>query len=235
MKNLKYVFLTTLVLFSINIFSADREKLRIPSLSLHLRLVEMETSEKPFIVGEDLIFTYCPSKDRPRHVGIAFRSEDFKEIHDLYRNPNGIYFFIYKYPKEKEVDYRFIEDGVWIYDKKNRDTKIDKNFITLSSFSIPNANIKDYNSPIIGTNSVTFIVKGSENSSAYLTGDFNNWNPFLYKMKEYKPGEFKITLPLPKGKYGYYFIFNGERVLDKDNFERGISRLGEDVSLFTVK
>ncbi|OQY38266.1 MAG: hypothetical protein B6229_06285 [Spirochaetaceae bacterium 4572_7] len=235
MKNIKYVLLTTLILFSINVFSADREELRIPSLSLHLRLVEMTTSEKPFIVGEDLIFTYSPSKDRPRHVGIAFKSENFQEIHNLYRNPNGIYFFMYKYPKEKIIDYRFIEDGVWIQDKKNRSTSMDRNFITLSSFSIPDRNIKDYNSPIIGSDSVTFIVKGLENSSVYLTGDFNNWNPFLYKMKEYKPGEFRITLPLPKGKYGYYFIFNGERVLDKDNFDRGISMLGETVSLFTIQ
>ena len=53
-------------------------------------------------------------------------------------------------------------------------------------------------------------------------------------MKEYKPGEFRITLPLPKGKYGYYYIYNGKRIQDRDNFNRGISMLGESVSLVTI-
>lgn len=235
MKNLKYLlFITAILIPSISTFGAEEEKFSINSLKLHIKISDMMDSEKPFISGDSLVFSYKPSKKKPRHVGIAFESEDFSKIHSLYRNSNGIYFYIYKYPRKNTVNYRFIEDGVWLSDKKNTKTTTDKNFITLSSFKIPEKNIKEHQLPIISKNSATFILKGSENSSVYLTGDFNNWNPFLYPLKEVEPGHYSITLDLPKGKYGYYFIYNGERTLDRENFSRGISKLGESVSLFTI-
>ena len=133
MENLKYILLTTLFLFSFSIAnSAETEGLTITSLPLHIRITEMKESVPPFIVGEDLIFTYTPTRKIVRHVGIAFENENFSVIHNLYRNENGIFFYIYKYPKEKTINYKFIEDGIWITDKNNKNSISDKNFISLS-------------------------------------------------------------------------------------------------------
>lgn len=236
MKNLKYVLFTMLILISFTtVYSAEQEGMIIPSLSLHIRITEMVESEAPFIVGGDLIFSYAPSKPRVRHVGISFENENFSIIHNLYKNENGIYFFIYKYPKEKIINYKFIEDGIWISDNKNRKQILDRNFISLSSFEIPDKNVKEHLSPIINGNNAIFKIRSKENSSVYLTGDFNSWNPFLYKLTEESPGLYSISLKLPKGKFGYYFIDNGERVLDSENPIKGRSRIGEDVSLFTIE
>lgn len=236
MKNLKYVLLSTLFLISLTfMFSAEQEGFVINSLSLHIRITEMVKSEPPFIVGGNLIFTYTPSKQSVRHVGIAFENEYFSKIHDLYKNENGVYFFIYQYPKEKSINYKFIEDGIWILDTSSKKTITDKNYIQLSSFEIPDKNVKEHLSPIIEGRKTTFKIRGRESSQIYLTGDFNNWNPFLYKLDEESPGYYSITLDLPKGKYGYYYIYNGERVLDSENPFRGRSRIGEDVSLFTIQ
>ncbi len=236
MKNLKYILLTTAFLISFtSLFSAEQESLVINSLSLHIRITEMTESEAPFIVGGDLVFTYMPSKKNVRHVGISFENEDFSRIYNLFKNENGVYFFIYKYPKEKTINYKFIEDGIWILDKTSKSIIVNKNYIRLSSFVVPDKNVKEHLSPIIEDSTATFKMKGHEGSSVYITGDFNNWTPFLYKLTEETPGVFTITLNLPKGKFGYYFIYNGERVLDSENPFRGRSKIGEDVSLFTIE
>lgn len=236
MKNLKYIFLTTLFLFSIlSVFSAEQEGISISSLALHIKMTEMDKSSAPFITGENLIFTYSPSRNTVRHVGIAFKNENFSKIHNLFRNENGIYFYIYKFPKEKVINYKFVEDGIWISDKNNSKIVKDRNYITLSSFEIPNKNIKEHISPIIMSKNATFVIKAEKGSSIYLTGDFNHWNPFLYKLEEEKPGIFTISINLPSGKYGYYYIYNGERILDSENPFSGRSRIGEKVSLFSIQ
>ena len=236
MKNLKYILFTTLFLISYTmVHSAEDESFSINSLSLHIKITEMKDSETPFIYEDTIVFTYKPSKERVRHIGIAFENEDFSKIYNLYKNENGIYFFLYKYPKENVINYCFIEDGVWIKDRVNPLEKPSNNFLSLSSFVIPNKNVKEHITPIIDGNSATFNFKGAQDYPVYLTGDFNNWNPFLYQLKEDKPGLYSITIKLPPGKYGYYFIYNGKRTLDSENFTRGISKLGEEVSLFTIK
>ncbi|MBN2617413.1 MAG: glycogen-binding domain-containing protein [Spirochaetales bacterium] len=238
MKNLKYILFTTLFLFSVlSLWSAEKEKneFAITSFSLHLRITEMTDSEQPFIVGNDLIFTYKPSKKFVRHVGISFGNENFSEVHNMYKNEHGIYFFIYEFPKDKIINYKFVEDGVWISDAKNSKSVTDKNFISLSVFEVPDKNIKEHITPIISDRNVTFRIKSTPGNSIYLTGDFNSWNPFLYKLEEREEGIYYLDLKLPKGKYGYYYIINGNRVLDFENPETGISQLGEKVSLFVIK
>ena len=235
MEKHKYILLTSIFLISISgLFAAEQKSVVIPSLSLHIRITEMTESESPFIIGDNIVFTFTPSKKNVRHVGISFKNESFNQIHSLSKNDNGVFFFLYKYPKEKIINYKFIEDGVWILDNNSKSTYTDRNFIQLSTFEIPEKNIKEHLSPIITDKTVTFIFKAEENSSVYLTGDFNNWNPFLHKLKEVKPGQYSITLKLPKGKFGYYFIYNGARILDSENPFRGISRINENVSLFTI-
>lgn len=235
MAKLKYFLLTTIILLGITkLYSAEEEKYYINSFKLHIRVSEMKESESPFIFGENIVFSYKPSKKNVRHVGISFLNEDFSKIYNLHRNENGVYFYLYKYPKLNEVSYKFIEDGVWVNDKNNT-LLSNNNFIKLSSFRIPKNNIKELDSPIVKNQKVTFKVREESGSSVYLTGDFNSWNPFLYPLDEVKEGIFTITLTLPKGKYGYYYISNGERKLDIENFNRGYSRLGEEVSIFSIE
>ena len=236
MKNLKYILLLQIFLISITgLYAAEQESVVIPSFSLHIKITEMKESEAPFIVSDTIIFTYKPSRERVRHVGISFENENFSQIHTLTKNENGVYFYMYKYPKKRVINYKFVEDGVWILDSKSKSTYTDRNFIQLSTFEIPEKNIKEHLSPIINGNRVTFRFKAEKQSNVYLTGDFNNWNPFLHKLKEENPGEYSITLKLPKGKFGYYFIYNGVRILDVENPFKGISRINESVSLFTIE
>jgi hypothetical protein len=233
-KHKHYILLTIFFLLNISLFSKEDRGLEIVSFKLHIKISELRDSEPPFIFGDEIIFTYKASKENVRHVGIAFSNEKFSKINTLYKNENGIFFFIYKFPPVEEINYRFIEDGVWVTDL-NTPSVLDKpSYIRLSNFKIPSNKTRDFSSPRINGSEVVFYFRQSSGSKVYLTGDFNRWNPFMYPLKEIEDGIFYIKLNLPKGKYGYYFISNGEKYLDSENFSRGISVLGENVSILEI-
>ena len=51
---------------------------------------------------------------------------------------------------------------------------------------------------------------GSSKKSAFLVGDFNDWNKQATPMKKMKDGSFTVTLTLQKGrKYQYRYLLDG--------------------------
>lgn len=238
MRNLKYFLITTVLLFTIPIINAaDNEggTLQINDTYLQLRITDLQESEAPFIVDNSIVFTYKPQRSGVRHVGVSFEHENFSRIHSFYKNVHDVFFYIYEYPMKDRINYKFVEDGIWITDKNSSLTKVDRNFIKLSSFIIPDAYKKQKTSPIIEGNSITFKLEESSNNDIYITGDFNNWNPFLYRMHEISAGNYQLNLNLPPGRYGYYYIIDGKRVTDPENRNIGYSNLGEKVSLLVVE
>lgn len=201
---------------------------------LHLKLMEMQEAQKPFFYGNKIIFTYKSQKPLTRHVGIAFDNEDFSRIHTLQKTENNIYFFVYQYPKIEELNYRFVEDGQWITDKNNSSVKTDRNYITLSSFKIPNERLEERESPAITGRTATFSLKGEPGRTVYLTGSFNNWDPFMHPLKEVSPGYYEIQVKLTRGRHYYYFISDGQKVQDRENFDRTYNRNREEVSTFLI-
>lgn len=59
-------------------------------------------------------------------------------------------------------------------------------------------------------------------SSAYLVGDFNEWNQSATPMKKLKDGSFKVSLDLDTGRaYQFRYFLNGtewKNELDADGF-----------------
>ena len=51
---------------------------------------------------------------------------------------------------------------------------------------------------------------GSSKQTAFLVGDFNDWDKQATPMKRMEDGSFKVTLSLRKGKkYQYRYLLNG--------------------------
>ena len=73
-------------------------------------------------------------------------------------------------------------------------------------------------------------------TSIYLAGSFNNFDPFLYRLRqsEDKPSELTLTLNLPPGTHYYYFVINGRRFLDPLNPNRSVRTGERRVSRFSV-
>lgn len=60
---------------------------------------------------------------------------------------------------------------------------------------------------------VTFELPVEVNAqTAYLCGDFNDWNESSHPMKHAKDGNFKLTVSLkPRREYRYRYLLDGER------------------------
>jgi 1,4-alpha-glucan branching enzyme len=60
---------------------------------------------------------------------------------------------------------------------------------------------------------VTFILEkeaGKDGKSAFLVGEFNDWNEKATPMNKMKDGSFSVTLPLRKDrKYQYRYLLDG--------------------------
>lgn len=66
-----------------------------------------------------------------------------------------------------------------------------------------------------GTVKVDFVLPPAvvaEASSAYLVGDFNNWDETATPMKKLKNGSFKVTLELePEREYRFRYLVDGNQ------------------------
>jgi chromosome partitioning protein len=60
-----------------------------------------------------------------------------------------------------------------------------------------------------------------------IAGDFNNWSPMSTPMQSDRPGIWKMTLPLPPGRYRYRFVVDGKWMSDPNNQYVETNQFGE--------
>jgi hypothetical protein len=201
---------------------------------------------EPEIVDDMVIFT-APSTYRK--VGVAFAHEGFGAVHwfkkfmvpnenaspwvknkppaDLYRD-SGMLFYVYTVPEDLtgELEYRLVIDGLWARDPLNAEYRHDGAGIARSLVRIPPLQRPDGpNRGPAGTLNFTFYAESGETVS--VAGSFNNWDPFMYELRETSPGRYTLSIPLPAGTYQYVFFYRGERCLDPNNPRRIYSRDGK--------
>jgi len=211
------------------------------------RLLRLQQPEKPQVVEDAVIFTASSSY---RRVGIAFAHEGFGKVYwfqrlmvsnenagpwikdrppaDLHRD-SGLLFYVYTIPEDftGNLEYRLIIDGLWVRDPLNPDYRTDPaSGIVRSVVAIPYIKRADFpNRGPKGTLSFTYYAPPGE--SVTVAGSFNNWDPFMYELRETSPGYYTLSLPLPPGTYQYAFFYRGERRLDPNNPRRVYSREGK--------
>jgi hypothetical protein len=217
-------------------------------------VVNLKNSGAPEAIEDGILFT-APATYRK--VGIAFAHEGFSKVYwfqkllipDDTPNPqsveskkllpitykdSGILFYIYMVPKDvTSVEYRLIIDGLWTTDPLNPNQRIDESGLARSIAPIPKVS-----SPLTPQDTppgtITFRFDTFPHETIYVAGSFNNWDPFMYEMKEKTPGHYELTLHLPPGTYQYAFFCRGERHLDQNNLIK-VYRDGRPVSQTIVQ
>jgi hypothetical protein len=217
-------------------------------------LLRRSAPGKPEIVEDMVIFTASSSF---RRVGVAFAHEGFGVIHqfkkfmipnenagpwvknkappDMYRD-SGLLFYVYTIPEDLrgEIEYRLIIDGLWTRDPLNEEYRRDGAGIVRSVIGIPPITRLDH--PNRGPEgALTFAFYGESGETVSVAGSFNNWDPFMYEMRETSPGRYTLSLPLPAGTYQYAFFYKGERLPDPNNTRRVYSRDGKVACEAVVK
>jgi hypothetical protein len=204
------------------------------TVNIHLAITEAFEATAPEIIDNYLVLTYEGTRTY-RFAGAAFRHEDFKKIHPFYINQNGIYVLTYPLTEGiSELEYRIVVDGLWMTDPENPKKRKGPDGITFSTFSIPeragppvSPNIDDY--------VVTFIYRGSPGQRVYVYGDFNNWEPYMYRLKENPENStYTTTIRLSPGRYRYKYIVDGTALADPLNDLKTIDTSGQSTSYFTI-
>ena len=257
MKTIKNVsFLSLFFLICIS-FSAALEIEEIGSYEIVERLLGFSQPMAPQVFEDFIIFTASSSF---RRAGVAVKEfssannnnfkvnwlrqllvlKDSKELIFEANNPekykdSGISFYIYKIPEGvSSVEYRLIINGLWTTDPLNPNVSIDKSGISWSVVSFPTREIKP--DPLKGpVGSLCFNFKGPPGETVTVAGSFNNWDPFMYELKENTPGHYSINIPLPPGRYQYVFFNKGQRWLDPYNFDRVYTKDGSAASEILIE
>ncbi|MEM5947352.1 hypothetical protein WKV44_02235 [Spirochaetia bacterium 38H-sp] len=195
------------------VFSLD---FSVDSKELHLYILGLKKAEAPHIYDGNLVISY-QGHGTEKRVGIALSTEGFKQIHTMAKNPNNIFVYVIKPPRDVDtITYRFVIDGIWMPDPANPNTIRDREGIILSLAKIPLQSLPEI-SPEIDGNTVIFTYRTEPGKKVTLVGEFCNWDPFLLVMQEVSPGVYQRKLRLPAGSYAYYFFVNGKRVADPLN------------------
>jgi len=215
---------------------------------------------------KEIVFTYRPdvgatlirdqgyqnqpnmSPRGPGRVSIAFGHEQFRILYPMDRSPNGVFFFYFDYNRSfqeqfRVLEYRFIVDGVWMEDPRNPSVRSLLSGLGISQVALPAPSVLPETAPLltpaangIPGRTVRFVYETLPGQALYLSGSFNAWDPYLYRMRERAdtPGLYELTIHLPPGEYHYQFTANGRRTLDPLNGMFGTDRNGVVYSRFMV-
>jgi hypothetical protein len=240
-----------LLINAIFCYAVDIESVDSPQVIDYL--LSIHEPGAPQILGDYVIFTASSSL---RRIGIAFADEGFSRVH-WYRqlqirrdpleipitekNPNmykdsGIVFYVHQLPEDKtEIGYRLIINGLWTPDPANANTRMDHiSGLTWSIIALPYREI--IHNPLRGPpGSLSFVFKGPPGETVSVAGSFNNWDPFMYELREGPAGNYSINIPLPPGQYQYVFFHRGQRYLDPYNGRRSYTKEGEVASEIVIQ
>jgi hypothetical protein len=243
-------FITTALLVIIigNIGAVD-----IESYQFIDRLRGIARPGKPEIFEDVVLFTASSSYQR---VGISFAHDNYAKVHwfmrlmvpkdpaDLLVNgrinnridpyeDSGIMFHIEPIPAGvANMDYRLIINGLWTTDPSNPIRVSGPTGVVSSRFPLPEA-------PKLAADPATpgiyrFSYRAAPGETITVGGSFNNWDPFMYELREISPGFYNLSLSLPPGDFQYVFFHRGEQIPDPANASRLYNQNGRIVSQATV-
>ena len=246
---MKAFIITALLIFIIgNIGGVDIESYQFID---HLRGITRPG--KPEIFEDGVLFTASSSLQR---VGISFAYEDYTKVHwfrrlmipkdpadllvrgrvsdkiDPYQD-SGIMFHIETIPPDiKNMDYRLIIDGLWTTDPTNPIRVLGPSGVVESRFPLPEKPISTVVQATPGVYRFSYHAPSGE--SVTVGGSFNNWDPFMYELRETSRGFYSLSLPLPPGTFQYAFFYRGEQIPDPANTRRLYTKEGRIVSEATM-
>jgi hypothetical protein len=225
-------------------------------------LLTLTMPAAPVIIDGQVLFT-LPSTYR--RAGVAFAHENWAEIHRFrklelpiddvapfveksktprqFYHDSGIMFTVYSPPPGAAVlEYRLIADGLWIADPLNGESRFDissgaKNSLVYLD-PVSDSGLAQEAETAKTTESdgrIRFRYNAEPGSAVYLAGSFNNWDPFMYEMREESPGAYTLALGLPPGTYQYVFFDRGAFYPDLSNPERIYLLDGRIASVLNVK
>ncbi|MDY2840868.1 MAG: isoamylase [Treponema sp.] len=239
MRKIKFAAIFLTVFFVLNSLYAA-EKNNYQNFELDTLLHNIDKPGAPLITDDYIIFT---ADIYNRFVGIAFDFENYQIIHPFQvltkTDDDGNVtrkhmFYCYKRQhKFSTIKYRMVIDGLWTVDPLNPDKEYDDNVnLYFSKVEDPDS-VRIYTEET-ESDTVRFIYKGDTGLKLHLAGTFTNWDPWIYELKETKPGLYELELPLTTGTYYYNYYVGLTPILDNTNPNKAYAPDGRSASVITV-
>jgi hypothetical protein len=220
------------------------------------KLLSLNGPGEPEVFEDSVIFT---ASGAYKKVGIAFLHDGFAKIHQFKKllvpvnetpefdekqkqppetlRDSGLLFFVYTVPPGVDsLEYRLVFDGLWSTDPYNPNRK----FNAGSGIEHSVAPLPPRTAPLLNEaapfDGIVFSYS-SDRSGERITvaGDFNGWDPFMYELKETRPGFYTLAIPLPPGTWHYLYYRNGEKLVDYSNAAHEYKKDGSAVNVAVVK
>jgi len=204
------------------------------NLPLHLKIMSLSQAEEPRIWNDRIFLTARPEKSA-RFIGVAFDFESYGTIHPFEINEKGIYVYSGPVPDKEEIRYRLVVDGLWMADPLCPDNGRDEYGIEVSRLRIPEQSYVKVVGPIFDSSGKTvFTLRSRPDATVSIVGTFNGWDPYMTPMIEKSSGVYSTEMKLREGSYFYYFIVDGKKAMDPQNFIRARNTEGEEVCRLDV-
>jgi len=230
MNNHKRAFFLFLILF---VFLTGLPLHSLDSHLMDVRIKGIDRAGPPEYLEQQVLLSYESNKP-VRLVGARFAHEDYRIFHIYFRNEHDVFLLLLDIPEEVEtLHYRIVVDGLWTSDPFNPHQQEDTFDRSFSVFSLQDRPPRTPISPEIDREGkVIFFFQSLPGRAVSVAGDFNNWDPFWHRLQETQPGEYHLSVQMPPGRHFYYFIVNGDRVLDPINQDSARDYEGYRVSTF---
>jgi hypothetical protein len=210
----------------------------VESLALHMKMAGLTRAAQPDVVEGFLVLSAAGPY---RFVGAAFAHEDFAIVHAFKKNAQGVFVLAYPVPLKRSdpLSYRLVFDGVWTWDPANPRRVVDGSLgLAVSLAQVPylsdlHLGLYEILDPRDGR-TANFLFRGAPGELVTVSGDFDNWDPFIHEMSETEPGVYELALPLTPGTHLYGFVYRGSLVPDPLNTAKASNREGKIVSILAV-
>ncbi|MEJ5272858.1 MAG: hypothetical protein WH035_01905 [Spirochaetota bacterium] len=231
MKKSIFLFLLILILCSILVsFDIDTTLINLDEN----QLIHLKDSSSPKIYKNGILFTY---KGNAKVVYLSGSFLNWERLVPMAQSYFGVWYYFHK--ESLDVGsylYKYKVDNFWILDPMNPQIARDYYDQSLSLLKIEKKLVIYDRSPVINskTRECLFWIENKNASNIYIYGDFNNWNPYQFRLT--RDGDFwTITLKLESGRYGYRFIVDFDKeLLDPHNDNIKLNAQNEPCSIVYV-
>ncbi|HNV44610.1 MAG: hypothetical protein KBG82_06935 [Spirochaetes bacterium] len=228
----KYLVFIIIIISIIVLFSFE---MNVSSIILdEKQLIHLQEAKPPQIYKNGILFTY---KANAKTVYISGSFVKWEKLIPMEQSYFGVWYYFHKEALPAgDYLYKYKVDNFWVLDPVNSEVARDDYDQVLSLLKIP-VNLIIYDSSPVRdkkTNEYMFWLENSSAQSIYIYGDFNNWNPFQYRLS--REGNFWfIRLKLERGRYGYRYVIDfSKEILDPHNENILVNSANEPCSIIYV-
>jgi 1,4-alpha-glucan branching enzyme len=231
MKKSLFLLLIILLLCSILLsFDTDTSLINLDEN----QLIHLRDSSAPKIYKNGILFTY---KGNAKVVYLSGSFLNWERLVPMSLSYFGVWYYFHKESLDVgQYLYKYKVDNFWVLDPMNPEIARDYYDQSLSLLKIEKKLIIYDRSPVIDikTKECLFWIENKNASNIYIYGDFNNWNPYQFRLT--RDGDFwTIRLKLESGRYGYRFIVDFDKeLLDPHNDNIKLNSQNEPCSIVYV-